>query len=170
VWRTVTICADVLFGAAFGMFTEGATSPACVFFAFAVVAAGVRAGLRQARVVTGASVVMYAVKRFAVETLMEAIRAVAHGNVWMPAMLQNELAKRLRNPVIGELSAREEQIVRYVALGLRNAEVANKLSISEQTVKTHLNAIFRKLQVRDRVELTLFAVRNGLISIRESSK
>ena len=48
-----------------------------------------------------------------------------------------------------ELSAREEEVVRYVARGLRNAEIAANLSISEETVKTHLNRIFRKLGVRD---------------------
>ncbi len=106
-------------------------------------------------------------KRFAVEHLMDAIRAVAEGNVWMPASLQTQLAARLRTPSMSELSPREEQVVRYVALGLRNAEVAQRLFISEQTVKAHLNAIFRKLRIRDRVELTLYAARAGLISVKE---
>jgi len=106
-------------------------------------------------------------KRCAVETLMDAIHATAEGNVWLPATLQNQFATRLRNPLANELSAREEQVVRYVALGFRNAEVAVKLAISEQTVKTHLNAIFRKLRIRDRVALTLYAARAGIISIKE---
>ena len=106
-------------------------------------------------------------KRFAVETLMDAIRAVAAGNVWMPASLQTQLAGRVRNPLVNELSAREEQVVRFVALGMRNAEVAEKLSISEQTVKAHLNAIFRKLRIRDRVQLTLYAAQAGIISLKE---
>lgn len=103
-------------------------------------------------------------KRFAVETLMEAIRTVMEGNVWMPPSLQNQLAARLRNPDINVLSPREEEVVRYVATGLRNAEVAKKLSISEQTVKVHLNAIFRKLGLRDRVQLVLYASQAGLVS------
>jgi DNA-binding NarL/FixJ family response regulator len=115
----------------------------------------------------GAHAVIF--KRCAVDTLMDAIHAVAAGNVWMPADLQNQLATRLRNPLVGELSPREEQVVRYVALGLRNAEVAERLSISEQTVKTHLNTIFRKLRVRDRVELALYAVRAGIISLNDGS-
>jgi signal transduction histidine kinase len=57
---SVTIGADIVFGAVFGMLTEGATSPAYVFFAFVVVAAGLRAGLRQAILVTLATVAMYA--------------------------------------------------------------------------------------------------------------
>jgi DNA-binding NarL/FixJ family response regulator len=102
-------------------------------------------------------------KRFAVETLMDAIRAVVDGNVWMPPSLQNQLAARLRDPGTSLLSPREEEVVRYVATGMRNAEVAKKLSISEQTVKVHLNAIFRKLGVRDRVQLVLYASQAGLI-------
>jgi DNA-binding NarL/FixJ family response regulator len=115
----------------------------------------------------GAHAVVF--KRCAVDTLMDAIRAVALGNVWMPAELQARMVTRMRNPLTDELSPREEQVVRYVALGLRNAEVAERLSISEQTVKTHLNAIFRKLRVRDRVELALYAARAGIISVDERS-
>ncbi|HVN85132.1 MAG TPA: response regulator transcription factor [Candidatus Binatia bacterium] len=101
-------------------------------------------------------------KRFAIETLMEAIRSVIAGNVWMPPTLQTHLAAQLRGPAPSALSPREEEVVRYVALGLRNAEVAAKLSITEQTVKAHLNAIFRKLGIRDRVQLALFASQSGL--------
>jgi two-component system NarL family response regulator len=114
---------------------------------------------------SGARAVVF--KRFAVETLMDAIRTVAGGNVWMPATLQTRLAARMQNPAQEELSPREEQIVRFVALGLRNAEVAERLAISERTVKAHLNTIFRKLRIRDRVELTLYAARAGLVSVNE---
>lgn len=107
----------------------------------------------------GARAVVF--KRFAVETLMEAIRTVAGENVWLPASLQTHMAAQLRGPAMSALSPREEQVVRYVALGLRNAEIAKELSISEDTVKTHLNRIFRKLGLRDRVELALYATRTG---------
>jgi DNA-binding NarL/FixJ family response regulator len=113
----------------------------------------------------GAHAVVF--KRCAVDTLMDAIHAVAAGNVWLPPEIQTHVATRLRNPLVHQISAREEQVVRYVSLGLRNAEVAERLSISEQTVKTHLNAIFRKLHVRDRVELALYAARVGIISVDE---
>jgi two-component system nitrate/nitrite response regulator NarP len=81
-------------------------------------------------------------KRFAVATLIEAVRSAAKGEVWMPPTVQGALAERLRNPTVGPLSAREEEMVRCVALRLRNADVAKKLFISEQTVKSHLNNIF----------------------------
>jgi DNA-binding NarL/FixJ family response regulator len=111
----------------------------------------------------GARAVVF--KRYAVETLMTAIRSVAEGNVWMPPSLQAQLAAQLRHPVKNPLSLREEEVVRYVAVGLRNAEVAKKLSVSEQTIKTHLNTIFKKLGIRDRVELSLYAARAGIIGI-----
>ncbi len=102
-------------------------------------------------------------KRFAVETLMAAIRTVAEGNVWMPPALQTQLVGQLHRPALNPLSQREEEVVRYVAQGLRNAEVAKRLSVGEPTIKAHLNSIFKKLGVRDRVELALFATRAGIV-------
>ena len=115
----------------------------------------------------GACAVVF--KRFAVDTLMDAIRAAAQGHVWMPPSLQAHIATALRETARSPLTPREREIIRHVALGLRNAEVAAKLFISEQTVKTHLNNIFQKLGVRDRVELTLYAARVGIIGIHERS-
>ncbi|MBX3023289.1 response regulator transcription factor [bacterium] len=106
-------------------------------------------------------------KRFAIETLMTAIEAVAEGHVWVPPALQTEIAARLRDPSFAPLTRREREIVRHVARGLRNAEVGGRLGVTEGTVKTHLNNVFQKLGVRDRVELTLYAVRTGLISPTE---
>jgi two-component system NarL family response regulator len=106
-------------------------------------------------------------KRFAIETLMTAVRTVVEGHVWLPPALQAEMAAVLREPVNAALTRREREIVRHVALGLRNAEVAAKLNIGEVTVKTHLNNIFQKLGVRDRVELALHAVRIGIIGVDE---
>jgi two-component system, NarL family, response regulator len=106
-------------------------------------------------------------KRFAVETLTEAIRAVADGLVWMPPALQAELASQWATPSGAQLTERERDIVRSVALGLRNAEVAKQLAISEATVKTHLNKIFQKLGVRDRMELVRYAARVGLVTLHE---
>jgi DNA-binding NarL/FixJ family response regulator len=104
-------------------------------------------------------------KRFAIETLMTAIRTVADGLVWMPPAVQAEFAGQ-DNPIYKakELTARETQIVRYVASGLRNAEVAELLSISESTVKTHLNNVFQKLGLRDRLEVALYAMKTGLVT------
>lgn len=61
------------------------------------------------------------------------------------------------------LSRREAEIVKMVASGMRNKEIANKLFIGEGTVKTHLHAIYKKLGVHGRVELTLYAQERGLV-------
>ncbi len=103
-------------------------------------------------------------KRFAIETLMTAIRAVADGLVWMPPTVQAALAVR-ENSRTRQLTARESELVRLVAIGMRNAEVAERLSITESTVKTHLNNIFQKLDLRDRLELTHYAIRTGFVAV-----
>ncbi|HEY2485553.1 MAG TPA: response regulator transcription factor [Candidatus Binataceae bacterium] len=101
-------------------------------------------------------------KRFAVQTLLEAIRAVASGLVWMPPDLQAEIASQWGASGTKQLTGRELEIVHCVAVGLRNVEIASRLSISETTVKTHLNNIFKKLELRDRLGLALYALRRGL--------
>ena len=105
-------------------------------------------------------------KRFAIETLMMALRSVADGLVWMPPMVQTEFARQ-ESSSGKELTPRESEIVRYVCSGMKNIEVAERLAITESTVKTHLNNIFQKLNLRDRVELAHVALRLGLISVRE---
>jgi DNA-binding NarL/FixJ family response regulator len=104
-------------------------------------------------------------KKFAVKNLVEAIRAVAAGLVWMPPSLQAKLTAQWGGVPNEQLTAREQEIVRNVAGGLKNAEIAEKLGISEMTVKTHLNNVFQKLAVRDRVGLTLYALRVGLSAL-----
>jgi DNA-binding NarL/FixJ family response regulator len=105
-------------------------------------------------------------KRFAIETLMLALHAVIEGSVWMPAEVQAELVGA-SNAAARELTPRETEVVRHVALGLRNAEVAARLAISEATVKTHLNNVFQKLNMRDRLELVRYAIRTGLVTMLE---
>jgi two-component system nitrate/nitrite response regulator NarL len=59
------------------------------------------------------------------------------------------------------LSAREREIVAAVARGLSNRDIAAEAGIAQQTVKNHLSSIFRKLQVKSRVQLAVFAIRHG---------
>lgn len=109
-------------------------------------------------------------KRFAFETLMDAIRAAAQDLVWLPPELQRELANQWREPATKALTGREREIVRLVGLGLRNPEIAKRLFISEVTVKTHLNNVFHKLALRDRVELARYAIRMGLAGVHEQDR
>ena len=115
----------------------------------------------------GAKAVVF--KRFAVETLVEAVRTVRDGHVWLPPALQSELTARFAEPDAKALTSREREIVRLVALGLQNPEIARRLAISDVTVMTHLNNVFHKLEVRDRVGLTLYAIRIGLVGINEKA-
>ena len=131
-----------------------------------VVTASERAEDAVAAIRAGARAVVF--KRFAIESLMDAITAVSDGHVWMPPALQKLLTARLREPPEEEpLTPREREIVRYVAVGMRNAEVAEKLAISEVTVKTHLNNIFQKLHLRGRTALALYAIRVGIIGVED---
>jgi len=109
-------------------------------------------------------------KRFAVQTLVEAIHAVAEGLVWMPPSLQAEVASQWTSPASKLLTSRETEIVQHVAGGLRNAEIAQRLAITEATVKAHLNNIFDKLRLRDRVELAVYALRHGLVRARDQNR
>lgn len=109
-------------------------------------------------------------KRFAFNTLMTAIHTVLEGHVWLPPEVQDQITGQLRELTAIALTRREREISRHVALGLRNAEVAEKLGVSEGTVKSHLNNIFQKLNLRDRVELALYAVRTGLVRPNEPSR
>jgi two-component system response regulator DegU len=63
------------------------------------------------------------------------------------------------------LSAREKEVLSYVALGCSNKEIGHSLGISEQTVKNHLAAIFRKLDLDDRTQAALYAIKQGMVSI-----
>jgi two-component system, NarL family, response regulator len=105
-------------------------------------------------------------KRFAIETLLTAIQAVVDGLVWMPPAMQAALVGQ-DGPAAKRLTPRESEIVRCVAVGMRNAEVAARLSLSESTVKTHLTNIFQKLAIRDRIELTRYAIKTGLVTIQD---
>ena len=108
-------------------------------------------------------------KRFAIETLMMALRSVADGLVWMPPTVQTEFARQ-ESSSGKELTPRECEIVRYVASGMRNIEVGERLSITESTVKTHLNNIFQKLGVRDRLELTHYAIKTGMVAVLDHNR
>ena len=68
-------------------------------------------------------------------------------------------------PLVDELTSREREVLKLIAEGLRNREIAEQLSISEKTVKNHINNIFSKLHFCDRTQATLYAIRQGLVKI-----
>lgn len=108
-------------------------------------------------------------KQAASELLLEGIRKVHRGEMWidqrvaaevMRAMTRSAGAEQQARPLLTE---REQDIVRLVTQGFRNKEIADKLSIGEQTVKNHLHNIFDKLGVSDRLELALYALHHRLV-------
>ena len=133
-----------------------------------VVTASQRPDDALAAVQAGARAIVF--KRFAVETLMEALRVVLEGHVWMPPPLQREMTARMIGPGPRTLTSRERQIVRLVGLGFHNPEIAERLCISEVTVKSHLNRVFHKLELRDRVAITRYAIRTGLIGVHDNAE
>jgi DNA-binding NarL/FixJ family response regulator len=116
-------------------------------------------------------------KQTATELLIKSIRKVSNGEIWLdstttaavmrqfaqvdePATVANTAPSRDRDR--SPLSQREREIVALVAQGFKNKEMAEKLFISEQTVKNHLHNIFDKLGVSDRLELALYTIHKGL--------
>jgi len=108
-------------------------------------------------------------KELAPKLLVQCIRQVHAGELWLEKRaVSNALEKFLqreagRQEVAQALTAREIEIVKQVAAGLRNGEIAKKLFISEGTVKMHLHNIYQKLGVDSRVTLNRYAREKGLI-------
>jgi DNA-binding NarL/FixJ family response regulator len=95
--------------------------------------------------------------------LRKAIREVAGGEIWLDKIdVKNLLTglHALKKSSRPALSAREWEVVGLVGQGYRNREIAEKLCISEPTVKTHLQRIFQKLDIQNRPQLITFAIRN----------
>ena len=118
-------------------------------------------------------------KQTATELLIKSIRKVHAGEIWLDSnttaavMRQFASPEELPLPPVpppiqsrererSPLSQREREIVSLVAQGFKNKEMAEKMFISEQTVKNHLHNIFDKLGVSDRLELALYAIHNNL--------
>jgi two-component system nitrate/nitrite response regulator NarL len=103
-------------------------------------------------------------KRTASEVLLRCIRHVMRGEQWIGVESVDALVGWLQSPPASgasSLTQREIQIVRHVARGASNKDVAAQLKMGEQTVKNHLRRIFRKLRVTNRVELALLALEQG---------
>jgi DNA-binding NarL/FixJ family response regulator len=107
------------------------------------------------------------------EDLVEAIRIVAAGDALLaPAVtrrLLDRVASRLPSanedsiPALSELTERELEVLKLMARGLSNAEIAEKLVVSETTVKTHVSRVLGKLEIRDRVQAVILAYETGLV-------
>ena len=110
-----------------------------------------------------AGAIGYLIKDTRGDQLVQAIRDAAEGRVHLSPEAAIRLAKDLRRPErVESLTKRETSVLRLVAEGLANKEIARRLSISEKTVKAHLNNVFAKLDVHSRTQAALEAIRSGI--------
>ncbi|MEO8335487.1 MAG: response regulator transcription factor [bacterium] len=104
----------------------------------------------------------YLIKDMLVQDVVNAVRAAANGRRVIPPPVAARLAEF--TPRI-ELTARETEVLRFVAKGLRNKEIARVIGRTEGTVKTHLKSILEKLGVDDRTEAVTLALQRGIIHL-----
>jgi two-component system response regulator DegU len=118
----------------------------------------------------------YILKTMVTSQLIAAIEEVLNGKVYLPPSLAtkffDEFQLRIgksnrpdpaKQALLGYLTSREKEVLKLLTEGITYKGVADKLVISETTVKTHVNNIFQKLQVNDRTQAVLYALRNGLV-------
>jgi DNA-binding NarL/FixJ family response regulator len=109
-------------------------------------------------------------KQTATELLLKSIRKVYEGEIWLDSKTTAAVMRQFASPSDPgprerdkpRLSNREREIVALVAQGFKNKEIAERMFISEQTVKNHLHNIFDKLGVSDRLELALYAIHRNI--------
>jgi len=103
------------------------------------------------------------------ETLLAAVRGAAHGqSVLDPTVAGSVLQELMRNSRLGaELTERETAVLRQLAHGRTNREIAETLIISEETVKTHVGNILAKLHLAHRTQAALYALKQGLVTLDE---
>ena len=115
-------------------------------------------------------------KQKAADTLIQAIKKVYAGEVWLDrAMIASILNDRINTSVaadqnvealrIAKLTDREREVIMLIGEGIKNRQIAARLYISEATVRHHLTSVFAKLGVNDRFELVIYAFQHGLAKL-----
>lgn len=114
----------------------------------------------------------YLLKDSAIEDVLRAIRAVQEGKSLIDPTMATRILLEFRRMAekdeeeqnCGNLTAKEIDILKFVAMGMTNKEIAAKLCLSEKTIKNCLTLVFQKLQINDRVQAAVYAIQQGLIS------
>jgi len=113
----------------------------------------------------------YILKDIEPHGLIEAVRSASRGETYIQPNLTRALVaeyNRLTQPISGRginknLTVREKEVVKYIAEGMSNGEISHKLGISDKTVKNHVSSILRKLNLMDRTQVAVFAIKNKLV-------
>lgn len=121
-----------------------------------------------------AGAVGYLLKDISTDELISSIRAATHGAVLVSSVLARKLlhkdvgkADDEAFSILGTLSRREAEILRLLAQGFENKEIADKLNVAEQTVKNNISALYTKLGVVNRKEARKLALKSGLLSVSD---
>jgi DNA-binding NarL/FixJ family response regulator len=104
----------------------------------------------------------YLLKGMSAEELIDAIRAVHAGKSRIPSSVAEKLADRMSGP---GLTGRELEVLKGIVAGRSNKEIGNDLSISEATVKTHINNLLSKLGAADRTQAATMALQRGIVHL-----
>lgn len=111
----------------------------------------------------------YLLKDVRPQALSEAIRTVHRGEALLhptiAAKLMQEFAQRDKRSAKDPLTEREHDVLRHIARGMSNKEIAAALVLSEKTIKTHVSNILQKLHLADRTQAALYAVKEGLVKL-----
>jgi len=99
------------------------------------------------------------------EILLAAVRAVARGKTYIDPSVSRQMVQAASPQ--DDLTPREREVLRHLALGRSNKEIANALSIGDETVKTHVGNLLSKLQVENRAQAIVQALKRGLVSLEE---
>ncbi|HEV3390588.1 MAG TPA: response regulator transcription factor [Solirubrobacteraceae bacterium] len=112
----------------------------------------------------------YVVKDAPIDQIVEGIRAAGRGESMISPRIASRLVHRLREPETveatatgGKLTPREREVLELLARGLDNSEIARVLYLSQHTVKNHVSSILVKLQVENRIQAAVRAVRTGMV-------
>ena len=127
-----------------------------------IVMTGVDADLSAVEAIR-AGAAAYLLKEAPIDDLLRTIRAAVTGQVTLPAQTASQMVRVMGGHDV--LSRRQTEILRLVARGMANKQVARELGITESTVKTHVSHILSKLELPSRTQLALYAARSGLVAL-----